>query len=193
MKVTAKDQKFLYWTVIGSLLFMAFLHILNPLIQPPAPDAPPQEKIEAAVQKVVTLRASEVMPLLKNDNQKPTLVVVYASWCGYCKQLMPDLIEMMKSGKLSHINMLFLSIDARKLQLASYVAQYGYDEVFTPYQVKASAVNSLGDVLAAVGANYKGAIPYIAFLSPAGRMIGEEHGLVTRGRILDLAGLSVNP
>jgi thiol-disulfide isomerase/thioredoxin len=189
MKQYGKDIKFLYWTLVGSLFFMAFLHILNPLIQPPAPDMPPQEKIEAVTRQIVTMRASEVAPLLRPQNQKNTFVFVYASWCAYCRQVMPDLVDLSRRGDLSHVNLLFLSIDNRQLKLATYIAQYGYQDSFTPYMVKGSAVNSLENVLSATGATYRGAIPYMAVVSPAGRVLGEEIGLVTSSRIRDLASL----
>jgi len=189
MKQYGKDIKFLYWTLVGSLFFMAFLHILNPLIQPPAPDMPPQEKIEAAAKKVVTIRASEVAAMLRNNQNKPTLVYVYASWCGFCRQVMPSLINLARNQQLGDLNLLFLSIDNRHLKLATYLAQYDYQNDFTPYMVKGSAVNSLENVLSATGATYRGAIPYMAVVSPTGRVLGEEIGLVTSSRIRDLASL----
>jgi thiol-disulfide isomerase/thioredoxin len=192
INISPKDQKFLYWTLVGSLLFMAFLHILNPMIQPPAPDAPPREKVVAVSEQIITIRASEVASLLRNDSGKSSLVFVYASWCAYCKQMMPDLVDLVRGNQLSQVNLLFLSVDNRKLQLATYIAQYGYEDTFTPYMVKGSAVNSLADVLKSVGGSYNGAIPYIASISSNGRLLGEDFGLITRSRILDLANLNAN-
>ncbi len=187
MKSFRKDANFLYWTLVGALLFMAFLHIINPLIQPPEPDTPSRERVQQANDKIVVLRASEVAPMLRDSHGRNSLVFVYTSWCGFCKQMMPDLVDLLKRGKLGDTQVYFLSLDSRRLQLAEYLARHGYDEQFQPFQVKSSAVNSLEDVLAAGGANYQGPIPYIASFSAQGRMLGEEVGLVSSARIIDLA------
>jgi thiol-disulfide isomerase/thioredoxin len=49
----------------------------------------------------------------KADSKKPTVILFYAQWCGYCKQMFPMFQELQPKYK-DRVNFFYIDIDSEK-------------------------------------------------------------------------------
>jgi thiol-disulfide isomerase/thioredoxin len=208
MKPTKKDASFILKTIIAALAIMAVLHALpssehhaqmgaepeiDGSVPPIQPEMTPGEMTlnepdrtvspETVTERLNSIRASDVRPLLKDPGGKPTMLFVYASWCGYCKRLMPNVVSRLRNKEMDHLNVVFVSIDTNLQSLAQYLANAGYGQDFTPYVVKRNPANKLRDALKATGSGYIGNIPYLAFYDNQGKLLTEMSGIPRAGEL----------
>jgi thiol-disulfide isomerase/thioredoxin len=198
-KPNKKDASFILKAIIASLVIMAILHALpssqtqdHTVSQPqlvsdaevPVIEHAQIVSPETVTERLNSIRASDVLPLLKDANGRPTMLFVYASWCGYCKRLMPNVVSKLRSNQLEHMNVVFLSVDTKLTALAQYLASAGYADAFTPYVVKRNPANKLRDALQSTGSNYAGQIPYLAFYDTQGKLVSEIQGIPRAGDLI---------
>jgi thiol-disulfide isomerase/thioredoxin len=166
-----KKQKDL-WFIINAfavaLVVLAVMHTIQPYLLPPDP-LKPQIMDYAATMKMVD--AEEVQAMLKSKNGKPTMLVVYASWCGYCRMKMPDIISLMREGKLSHVNMVFLSRDNSPMKLSEFLVHSGFYKDMHAYIAQSTYANPIENTLGALGSEYKGTIPFIEMYGAGGKAV----------------------
>ena len=179
-----RDVGFVIKAGVIALLVLAVMHVINPILNPPREVS--MEQITEVAQSIVSLRANETIPLLQNAEGKHTLMVIYASWCPYCKILMPNIMELIRDKKLDHVNQVFFSLDSDYRALATYLLSNHYEGMFTPYIVKGSAVNSLEKALSGTGSAYNSGLPYVAVFDASGRMVDESMGIVTQRRLIEM-------
>lgn len=186
MKISQSDVSYVFMAAVAALVLMALMHIINPIINPRQETA--EKKIISEIShSVKPIRASEILQLLRNDEGKNTMVIIYASWCGFCRELLPDVIDMVKEDELAHVNLELLSLDTNFGLMGRYLAENDYYQYFTPYVVKQSAINPLNKALFRTGSRYNGAIPYIGVFDDTGRVITEAYGAVGQRRLLDMS------
>ncbi|MGE3714795.1 MAG: TlpA family protein disulfide reductase [Alphaproteobacteria bacterium] len=162
------DIWFVWNAVALALLALAVLHTIEPYIQPDDPNKPKAMDYAAGIRLV---EASEVPQLLKSD--KPTLLVVYASWCDTCRKKMPHIVQLVRDGRLDHVNTVFLSLDKSAMQLAQYLLRTDiYRDIGTPYLHDQNLFDSgLVATMKTTGSQFKGAIPFTELFSPEGRAL----------------------
>lgn len=167
-----------------SFMLMAVIATLAPLFQKPPPT---RQEIEEVAVKIESITPRAVEPLLRSAEGKPTLLIIYASWCPFCRLAMPGLVDRQRAGEFDSYHVLYLSLDYELMAMAKYLARYGFHNNFTPYLVKRTDDESLIGVLQAAGATYDGKIPYEAVFDRNGKMVAELDGVVDKKRLLDLA------
>ncbi len=167
-----EKQKRDIWFVINAftvgLVVLAVMHTIKPYLEPPDP-LKPQIMDYAATVKMVDADAAPA--LLKSTNGKPTLLVVYASWCGYCRMKMPDIISLMREGKLAHVNVLLLSRDKSLMDLSKYLVHSGFYKDFTAIMMRDDGAQSFSEILYGQGSAYRGTIPFLEVFDPAGKAV----------------------
>jgi len=165
--------KFVIYAVVWALLILALMHAYQPVI---APD-PREPEMQALMQNTVTLPPEELRQRFATS-EKPTFLFVYASWCGYCQQVLPHLLKLQDTGALAHVNPLFLSLDGDKRKLAKYLVHTEYADRFTPYIIPEWSGYAVKESLANLGGGFTGAIPYIALFDKE-KLVAEISGMPT--------------
>src|SRR5581483_10061892 len=59
---------------------------------------------------------------------KSAVVMFYASWCPYCRTMMPEVTALLK-GARQPVTPIFISIDSSPKHLAQYLTSHGYDQI----------------------------------------------------------------
>lgn len=151
------------------------------------PEIPLKNVLEAEVtsfnQQVKNILIAEIASKVESPDGKATMLVVYASWCGYCKVLIPEILEMKSAGKMDTINLLFVSIDKKKEKLSRYILERGYDTVFEPYILPEESLEGFDSMLMGKGIRYRGVVPYSVIFDGKGRVITEISGMLRKGQL----------
>lgn len=180
-----KDLWFVMKSLVLALFIMFILKLAAPHIVPPDPK---DAEIASFARDLKPLMAREVVDRLRRSDGKPTMLFVYASWCGACRSFMPDVVEVMEEGGLDHVETMFLSIDRKTGNLSRYLVRSGNYTRFTPYVVEPLSSVYLEDVLGVTGSSYNGTIPYIGFFDASGAVVAQSIGGVGTDRLLAMAG-----
>lgn len=181
-KFSERDISFLFKAVAFSLLFMAFLHTISPLINPN------RDGITEVSNSLVPLNAKELQLRFTDNGGKPTMLFIYTSWCGYCKQMVPELAQLMRDGQLDDYNVIMLSLDQKRRELGEYLLANHYAGLFTPYIFPLEDRPSLVRMLDANGSLFRGAIPYMAVFDRAGTLRDQDNKVISRARLQTLLG-----
>lgn len=164
------------------LTVVAFGNVdLTPL--PPARSVLDQE-VKSFISEIKSIPASQIAADIET-NGKPTMMLFYASWCGYCKKLMVNIAALKNAGKIANINLLFLSIDTDKEKLATYLLQYNYDRIFLPYIIEPEEEIILKDIIKGKGGVYRRIIPYSLIFDSKGKIISEIRGTMNKEQLLE--------
>lgn len=182
-KFTRSDWRFLFHTLALSLLALALLQAYGPYFFPD-PQAP---KIKEFIHDIVPIRPSEVPPMLQRADHKPVMLVIYASWCPYCRETLPDIDRMIRGHQLDHLKPVFLSIDKDAGKLAAYIIHQNYQTLFTPYRVNSALADGLARALQKAGSQFDGGIPYVGFFDGQGKLVAEYIGRVDKDVLLETA------
>lgn len=151
----------------------------------PTRDVSNQEITSFAEHDIIDLPVSKIVAKIEEKDGKPTFMVIYSSWCGYCKILMPHIINLKKEGKLENINLIFISIDKDKMKLAEYLLSHDYDKFFTPYIVEKNVPDALENMITSKGHYYDGVVPYTVIFNDEGKIISAIRGRMNKKHFLE--------
>ncbi|NBO18083.1 MAG: hypothetical protein EBV03_02445 [Proteobacteria bacterium] len=183
----AKDWAFVLNAFGISLLILALIVTFAPYADV---NNPRIEEIRAVERSLVTVVPDKVPQMLVEKAQeydRPVMLVLYASWCGYCAKLMPMLLDMVKAGELDAVKPVFLSMDSQPRMFSKYLVKTQYYQYFPPVMLREVLYNNLPAALAATGSSFEGAIPYIGFFDKRGKMIAERAGMMDKQTLLGVA------
>lgn len=173
-----KDVVFVFRALVYALLLLALIHTFAPK-GPSAQFEVNALEVEALSTKANIISAESIEPLIKQA-KTPTVVMVYASWCGYCKKIMPSIIEQQQTKRSQPVTFVFISVDRKLSDLSEYIIGHGYQKNITPLYV---AKDNPEPALQAMGATFTGAIPYIGFFDNTGTLQKEYSGMASVSEI----------
>lgn len=133
---------------------------------------------------LVAISADEIKAQLEKKDGKATLMLIYASWCSYCKKLIPDILSLKKEGKIDNFLLLFLSVDRDREELAKYLLQHDYDKLLTPYILEKDGNYALENMIMKKGHLYSGGLPYTVIFDDDGNVSSAIRGLISKGALL---------
>lgn len=174
LKLKPNDVDFLMRTIVFALMLLAIMHAFKPYYT--ESDAATRQDVEQLVTQSRLIRPAQIRDYLANA-QQPTMLVIYASWCPYCKQTLPAIYNLWRAGKIDSKQLLMVSVDSQATQLAAYLLDEGYTKmVGTPVMLKQNSKDEMSAILQGLGSRYAGGIPYIGFYGPDGQMRDELMG-----------------
>ena len=111
-----------------------------------------------------TLQTEELRDIIKTE-RKPILLLIYASWCPYCKKQMEALRSIHLSNK--NLRIIALSTDREPDDLQRYLQKIPPLPFEYPLYV---GREDMRNVIRSYGGNFSGAIPYMG-LFKRGKMV----------------------
>lgn len=139
------------------------------------------QEARAESSNIQDVGAQDLNQMLKSQH-KPTLVLMYASWCPYCQKQIPDLLSLKQHYK-DKIAFIFISIDQSKAQLADYLLKHHANDGFSTYHMPDSEFSHYQTFFKQFGANFRGGIPYMGLFDATGDMVLEVPGLAPKDEL----------
>jgi thiol-disulfide isomerase/thioredoxin len=140
------------------------------------------EEVKKVDRETVSLYPEEIAKMITSKH-KPVMLVAYASWCGYCRQLMPVVVDMVRNNELPEVEPLFVSLDEEPRKFSKYLVHNDYHTVFSPYVVDHGVTRPLSSAMRPLGSSFEGTIPYVGFFDKNGKMVAESTGVLGESQI----------
>ena len=181
MRHSINTARFLLFIILG-------LAALSWLTQKPTSraQAPISAEAQAYAAELPRLEVEDLLTQIQTS-QRPTLLVLYASWCPYCRQHLPMMLEVQTAHE-KRIEVIFASVDQQPGALAAYLLQAFPSAPFTPYVL--ANPPAMAAYIRASGGDFQGGIPYTALLDADGRVVAQRRGSVGRAGIEEMLGSS---
>ncbi|MDX1975600.1 MAG: hypothetical protein SFT92_08020 [Rickettsiales bacterium] len=165
---------------MGRLIKILVIGLLGiALWQAYAPYIINKDDVEWVHGNVVYVTPDQVVDLVKKSYGKPSVVYIYASWCTTCAYVTPLLMEKIKSGQLSNMQLIFVAMEKEVYDLSHYLVSKDYARQFTPYIMK----EPMGDSLKPLGGKTVLGIPYLGFYDAFGSAVYEHAGVISQDEL----------
>ncbi|MCI5049045.1 MAG: redoxin domain-containing protein [Rickettsiales bacterium] len=169
--------------IIGAIVLF-LLHGVNPLMNALGLDAyryPTEAR--AFSDKIVPITNKHIKDI-SEPSSRPLMLHIYASWCPYCQQQNPAIVDIIDE-RSNRMDIMMLSIDQNKYQLSQFLLKKEQPLPYTPYMMPRDAYPALASFLSGAGGSFSGAIPYTVIFDGDRKMVAEYPGLVQRSDIED--------
>ena len=136
---------------------------------------------QASTVAVKPLGLSELKGKLKGAS-KPSIVFLYASWCGYCvqqHQIMQDFLN----GESGDVNLYAISVDRDEEKLKAFLSNKPQPLYFTPYHLPPIDYKGYQLFFSRYGGSFSGGIPYMGIFNTKGEMVLELPGLSSQATL----------
>jgi len=175
------DIDFIMRSFVYALLILALLNAFQPYMADSKAEMT-NAQVESLTRQTKSITAEEVTTYLETSG-RPTMVVIYASWCGYCKKVMPGIYSLWKDRKINGDQMLLISRDSSAFSLSKYILSSGFGSMMGSPVILKTSKTSLSLALRPFGSSFDGGIPYIGFFAPGGQMSSEIMGYAPTNEI----------
>ncbi len=119
-----------------------------------------------------------------SEPDKPVMLVIYTSWCPYCKKLLPGVINIARNHS-DKVDVVAISIDDSPADLKNFFGNLKPEPPFVTYnQSNPIQQRALHGFLQNHGLQFSGGIPYMAFFRN-GEAVDEQRGMVPESVLLD--------
>ncbi len=121
---------------------------------------------------------------INGNPDTPALLVVYTSWCPFCKKLIPVIVDLAASHK-DTLNVVAISIDEDPMAIKTYISSLNPMPSFPTYLHSSDNERSLVQAfLYKNQLNFTGGIPYMA-LFHKGKPVQQFGGFVEKNVLTD--------
>lgn len=131
---------------------------------------------------LVAITPATMVSQLNAETNKPEVLVLYASWCPFCKKQMDILKEFNKTNP--EVKITAISIDKKPQAMSDFIAERPHLNFFTPYVVSAESRGELKSRLSSLDLQFRGGIPFLAFFKADNTLYGQASGLVGLDQLL---------
>ena len=177
------DISFLINTFGITMVIVALLIAFQPYLE----NDTRLEEVKQVERSIVSLYPSELPKMLTSKTKKPVMLVAYASWCGFCRQLMPVIAAMDMNHELDGVTPVFVAIEDQPRKLSKYLVHSNYNTIFSPYMVDHALSMQISSAMEPTGSSFNGTIPYVGFFDTDGKIVTESNGVVSRQKLLSMA------
>jgi len=158
--------------VIMCFLAFMFNHFNMPILETGMNTA---QANQDSPSNIAPLGISAIQEKLTSKQERPRLLVIYASWCPYCKKL----IQALESYSASNqgLQIIGLSIDEDYNALSRYLSQWNGTPYFGNDVLSLSARSNFKQLMRDLGIPFNGGIPHLALFDKSGTLRFERKGL----------------
>lgn len=129
----------------------------------------------AQARSIPVVSTKAVLPALFAED-RPTLLLIYASWCPHCRKQFPILSQL--HAEFGHnINFAALSLDSDARQLNRFLANIPTPLFFDPVILKPTERRSFISLMQNSGSRFDGAIPHVILFNKDRAIAFERVGL----------------
>lgn len=125
---------------------------------------------------IQSLSTQELSKILLDGDSKPTFLMVYASWCPYCKRQFPQ-VESLAQQYHQNVRFISLSIDNDHEALADFLKTRPDSQHFNAYVYDTRNPQDLIRRLQQMGAQFTGGVPFMALFDGHGKLLQQFSGL----------------
>ena len=134
---------------------------------------------------LVTVDKAQFEAELETAKGKPVLLLLYASWCPYCKQQIVGLKAVKTLFPEDQLKVIYLSTDANPLAASEFLFHKQQEDQLTPFHLPMDDQTGLKKALVAeYGMKEGDAIPHIAIFDRDHKLASEFVGLSEVGDIV---------
>jgi len=173
------DIRFLINTFSTTLIIVAILVTFQPYME----NEPRLEEVRYVEQHIVTVDPQDLSRMIKSDTGKPVMLVAYASWCYFCRQVMPVVTKMIRNHELDDVTPVFISLDDQPRKLSRYLVHNEYNTLFASYVVGYGLSREISGAMQPSGSSFTGIIPYVGFFDKNGKLRAESTGIVNERQL----------
>lgn len=91
--------------------------------------------VQAVRSSISEITPAELVQKLRREPHPPTMLLVYASWCGNCRVVMAYMAGVLREHEYDDVRFIFISVDQNAAELMDYLIRSRYDGLFVPYRV----------------------------------------------------------
>ena len=116
-----------------------------------------------------TFEPSYIPKLVQFSNGCTTIVELWASWCGPCRRIAPQIDELLKEYPNLVIHQ--ISADEKAVAMTQFIKKNPLHS--PPFRLSRWTINELKTSFAQLGGQFEAAIPYFVVISPDGKVVLE--------------------
>lgn len=176
---------------VAAILVISLAILSQPNLQIPSKIGSPVSDAEASSlmpEGIASLDSNGLMNKLISTDGKPTLLFIYASWCGYCKKQFP-VVDALARTHGKDFKLVALSLDNNPEALLRFLSIQQQPLSFEPLILASGAEPDFENMLMSRGSNFTGGIPYTAIFTANGSLAGDFMGFTSGPEITAALGL----
>lgn len=166
--------------IVAAVVMWVLATFVQPVAEKHLEQTVPQSQVLEFAARIVPLSGEDTLARIAQaaKAKKPVMIVAYASWCGVCRTVMPELVEVLREydAQQRPYELIMLSLDRKADDLSRYLIMHGFESDFIPYIHRAVGSRILPEYLAGAGMRFDSRIPYFAFIGKDGKLIREVTG-----------------
>lgn len=171
MKISRNDVQGGLTIIAASFVILASMHLLPHTT--PANASISSQLRQEVMQTITPINMSGVSRKILNSSGKQTFLMIYTSWCPYCRKAIPSVINWKQNGLLGNTQLIMLSTDEKPEDLYSYLGANEYHKTLPSYLYKPASKYEMSSFVSRYNLSYKGGIPYGAVFDKQGKLIAE--------------------
>lgn len=126
---------------------------------------------------VELIQATKLSDVIKEKSAKKKLVVIYTTWCPYCKRQMPELAKLASDDTARNLQIILVALDGDENKVRQFLARYNIAGARN-YLISEETRQSMPSVMFSHQAAFDGSIPYGALFDEEGNIIKQYKGFV---------------
>lgn len=116
-----------------------------------------------------TFEPSYIPKIVQTSKGCTTIVELWASWCGPCRMIAPQIDELMKEYPNLVVHQ--ISADEKPVAMNQFIKKHPLHS--PPYRLSGWTIQELKNSFAQIGGQFEAAIPYFVVISPDGKVVLE--------------------
>ncbi len=130
--------------------------------------------IDAMAAELKVLSGEQMIGKIKQDKDKSKVIFMFASWCGFCKQAMAQLVDVSKGDLKDSVGVFYISLDHDYDALVKFTQNL--DQNITIYHM--TKVEDITDFFNTFSVNYTNSVPHITIIDSGNKTIADGKGSI---------------